>query len=110
MLPSLIFIPPRPHSFPRALAAFATAQTEPGMYSRDGNLNIEVGAGKSIVLKQGDQDEVDLLAQLASLEADLASYEVKKKILLLLILAFMPYVFFVDETVNATLLFVWKGW
>ena len=49
------------------------------MYSRDGNLNIEVGAGKSILLKQGDQDEVDLLAQLASLEADLASYEVKKE-------------------------------
>ena len=75
----LYLFPPRPPSFPRALAAFATAQTEPGMYSRDGNLNIEVGAGKSILLKQGDQDEVDLLAQLASLEADLASYEVKKE-------------------------------
>ena len=45
------------------------------MYSRDGNLNIEVGEGKSIMIKEGGKDEVDLLASLADLEAQLATYE-----------------------------------
>jgi hypothetical protein len=58
-----------------AVAVLGANAQEPGMYSREGNLNIEVGNGKKILLKQGAQEEVDLLAELANLESQLATYE-----------------------------------
>ena len=72
---TLRIYPPSGKILPPTRRAGVTAQTEPGMYSRDGNLNIEVGEGKSIMIKEGGKDEVDLLASLADLEAQLATYE-----------------------------------
>jgi len=57
-----------------ALSASLSLAADPGMYSRGGNLYMEVEDGKSIIVKTGDT-ETDLLAELDGLTKSITDFE-----------------------------------
>jgi len=56
------------------LSATLSLAADPGMYSRGGNLYMEVEDGKSIIVKSGET-ETDLLAELDSLSKSITDFE-----------------------------------